>query len=143
MTAKRILPPLHDVIIETDFLENCDKPVTASKGVISLRNLAAIQTMIYSVDWRTYRYQLPSDIVTALECSSPYYNWTSEKDRPLLDRPHRREIKIPTLKVYLSAATLVVGRCRWKEMNTYAKVNCSSFQSPTIWLPNGPVKSMK
>jgi hypothetical protein len=112
MTAKRILPPLHDIIIETDFLKNCDdKPAPASQGVMSLRNLASIQTMINSVDWRPYRSQLPSDIIAAFECSAPYYRWTSEKDRPLLDRPHRREIKIPSLKVYLSAATLVVGRC--------------------------------
>ncbi|CAO3599681.1 unnamed protein product [Absidia cylindrospora] len=110
MSTKSILPPLDDVIFKTDFLDNYQKNLKAAapEPFTSLRSLAGVEIMKYNVDWRPYQKLLPSEMTSAFEQSPPYYEWIPVQYQSTMDRPHRRQIKVTTLKIYLSAATLVV-----------------------------------
>ncbi|KAI8381524.1 P-loop containing nucleoside triphosphate hydrolase protein [Radiomyces spectabilis] len=87
--------------LQRDHIMKTDIPKT------SLRNIAADQILRHGVSWRGYGNPLPFDAIDLMKQHPAYYEWT-DVPYSFYDRPRRREIEIPVMRVYGSHATLVV-----------------------------------
>lgn len=76
---------------------------------LSLKAICAQQILRLGINWKPVKQNLPLDVVEWFQKYPMYYEWTDIPPN-YFERSRRIEPNFTTLKVYLSNATLVVGK---------------------------------
>ncbi|CAO3608684.1 unnamed protein product [Cunninghamella echinulata] len=108
MVTKQILKTIENVELTTDMI-NQYQDQTQPYKVKSLKTIATEQMLLQRIPWKNHKYNLPSDIHVQLEKYPPYYEWQEQDTSfPLIKRQHRGSLRVTTLKIYPSSATLTI-----------------------------------
>jgi hypothetical protein len=98
MATKDLSNPVDHSDLKTNFVKRT-----------SLKAITTELVLKWGINWKPFKHQLPADVVEWFQKYPAYYEWT---DIPAhyLERSRRIQPRFTTLKVYLSNATLVVGK---------------------------------
>jgi hypothetical protein len=75
----------------------------------TLKAIATELVLKWGINWKPVKHQLPADAVEWFQKYPMYYEWTDIPSN-YLERSRRVQPSFTTLTVYLSNATLVVGK---------------------------------
>lgn len=95
-----------------EFYENLetDLPLVKHKSIQSLKSTCTEKVLRLGINWKPVKYQLPFDVTELLQKYPMYYKWTDIPINYQFERSRRIQPNFTTLTVYLSNATLVVGK---------------------------------
>lgn len=109
MVTKQILKTIENVELKTDMINQYQDQALSNK-IKSLKTIATEQMLLQRIPWKNHKHNIPEDVHVQLEKYPPYYEWQEQETSfPLIKRQHRGSLKITTLKIYPSSATLVIG----------------------------------
>jgi hypothetical protein len=75
----------------------------------SLKSICAQWILKLGINWKPVKHNLPLDVIEWFQKYPMYYEWTDIPPH-YFERSRRIQPSFTTLKVYLSNATLVVGK---------------------------------
>lgn len=85
-------------------------PTNNTNKVQPLKFICMEHVLKLGINWKPVKHELPIDVIDLFQKHPMYYQWTDIPNNYNMERSRRIQQQFTTLTVYLSNATLVVGK---------------------------------